>query len=321
LGSTEIPVTPQYDIYYDINNNIRIVSEEASSIPGLFSGFTQDNYFETCSGFFAGCFVNNIDKYNEDVFRLVEDKELELFSGSPSIERIEIDSPRNRVIIHDEPGSIRTELFTFILDAEWVGVKRVSGVPELTCNDVGEIEDGSARVNFNVKNVGESSGSFELSGSCNVGGVSFGTDRLTLNGGQSRSMSAIVSGVVDQDTDFICTIKAIDTNSRKSDSCDITGTFVEFGGCNERDTICVGKSLGTCVNNEIKFAECPETCGFVGGQSQCLSKSTIDQPKDGGFLAGVNRFFVTIGIIATLLVIAIVVFLVRRFLKGRGKRK
>ena len=320
LGSTELPVTPTYDIFYDASNNIRIVAEAARTIPDKFSSFQQDNYFHTCTIPTASCFRSNIDKYNEDVQRLTQDRETNLRTDSPSIIKIEKDSVNNRVIIFDEPGSVQIQLFTFILDAEWVGVRRVSGVPKLSCNDVGNVNGGRKNIEFALQNIGGSAGSFDLTGNCDIGGISLGVNRVTLQKGENKNINAVISGVQDKDQGFTCNVKAIDVNSGKSDSCAFRGTFKKFAGCNEGERLCIGKSLGLCVNGEYKYSDCPEDCAFLASGAQCIGDSRFQPPKTGsGFfqnlLSNIKGFFVILGILS-LLVIGLFIWILLK----RGKK-
>jgi hypothetical protein len=264
---------PSYDVLYAYNSN-----SWTMIAPGTYNNYlTNFNIFRS-SGididkygkqFGAMNYLSyddaraRIQKYNVDITGLISNKESEFLSRNTIIASTE--KAGNQLTVDlDYPISYPT--FIIELDAGWVGIHRVEGVPDLDCSTLGKftLDSGNTRTqSFIVKNLGSASerATFSLAVDCNqVGSADLQTNSISITGGASQTVRVTSSGLSNSGTQSAsCTITATDINSLQKDTCTYSFSVKEITtDCTE--SMCMGSELWECVSGEYRIIPCEYGC-------------------------------------------------------------
>ncbi len=206
-----------------------------------------------------------VQRYNSETSNIIQNKKAEFLSQNPIIRRINVDTGNLLEVELETP--MTTGLFTIEIDADWVGIRQVTGEPDLDCSNLGgfTVESGDTETqSFVITNIGTSQterASFNLGVDCGTGASSqLSTYGVDLLGGESRTVKATVSAISTSGTkSFSCTITARDIISDEKDTCSYSFKAEEVTeDCTKN--VCVGSDLWDCVNGIYLIKECQYGC-------------------------------------------------------------
>lgn len=287
---------PNYDaLFFVANNNWRFIKDGTwNSYQTVFNNFKNPDSYPDGWNYLAITEINDVtdkvSRYNTEIVGLIADQKSEFLARNPIIETI--DTQSGNLFTANLATPLTSGLFTIELDAGWVGVKKVSGVPNLTCPTGGFlINSGDTKSqSFTVKNKGTSTldrASFNLGVECDgQASGQLSTYGVDLLGGQSKSVTVTASGLSDSGTQTqSCTITAKDVNSQQSDSCTFSFQVKEVTtDC--IDTMCVGADLWECKDNgDYNIVSCQYGCdarnNVCYGANKEICNDGIDNDSDG----------------------------------------
>lgn len=289
---------------------------------------------------------NCVNSYNNGVTGLLVDK-TDIYKNSINSKGISFDDNSLNV---DLKTASQFPTFIITLDADKVGIKELSGTPQIvSCVANTKINSGDTfNPTLSVRNTGSSAGSFFGSVSClgQASGSGIISEQL-VEGGETVNMPIQVSGtnIVEGTSSAVCTYKIQDRKSGSSDTCS-SRLDVEYQSgivCEPSTEKCLGaNTLRICSSDGKSFddKECEFGCSALeSGAGICQVKegeggSQIDckfgesyYEKDSrlfGLIAGKQGcstsgwVYAVIGIITALvgLIATIVVIRLRRLSKG-----
>lgn len=281
-----------YELFYDYSKqNFRIVDNQAYldrklglSTAGSQIGKASVQYKDA---------VVLARTYNENLNQAISDKTSSILKKEKRLKSI---TPLGESYIVEFKNPVLYPVFTVELDAKWVGIHRVEGIPDVSCPTAGfTIRSGEfADYDFSVKNkapAGQGNSKFTLGVNCENGATGILDKReVSLGGQESETIIATTGIITNKDVTATCTITASDVSSGKQDSCSYSfkGDFVE-GGKECTSNICSGKDVIICESGKIKSrTTCDFGCFFENGLPKCASKveteicnNGIDDDKDG----------------------------------------
>ena len=206
-------------------------------------------------------------QFNQNLLNIVENRNNEFKSRNTIINTM--DFSQGNVLTIKPKTPTTSGLFIIELDASWVGIRKVSGEPQLNCNNLGDFTQDSGDAesqSFSVKNVGGSSNeraSFSLSAECSNGAsVRLNKYSAELTGGQSTTVTVTSSGLSnDGIKSFNCDITATDSNNlNNKDTCDYSFKSEQVTEKCSKD-VCIGSDLWECLGTgTYKIVECKYGC-------------------------------------------------------------
>lgn len=341
LLSNTLITAPQYQVY-QIGNQNTLVSQGAGQL--ISNAYNQ---FLSCLGIGGGykevssysIYNSCYSTYQQQVSSALADKSSEYLSQIASVSPIGILFQNGQMTVNVNQPTINIPTFTITLNAQSVGIERLSGVPQIQkpCANPPTLDGaGTTSTTINVKNTGNQPGLFDVGLSCGNGFSAYSNSQ-TVQPSQTLTFGVQVSGSTPtQSTNTQqCTFTVTDRNSGKSDSCTFTGTakYNSFTSQCSPDglTQCSldAKNLLTCVNGQFQPTLCASTnstynCGVpVGGVAQC-GYFGEQKKSDCGFL-GLKCFFDKLNLLKTIIqigvaiIVALIVLFSAKGLFEKGK--
>ena len=292
LGSYWVDSLGQnYELYYEYNTqNMNIVDRETYITRKLAVSTLQNEITKTFNTYSK--LLPMVTKYNTELETAIKDKTSSILSKEQKIAQI---SPFGETYVVYFKNPLLVPVMTVELDADYVGIHMVEGIPKLTCPTAGfTVESGKqADYGFSVKNnapnVNEKS-KFTLGIDCGSEAFADITPReVSLQGQESVSVSVRNGVSVDKDKNIICKVTATDVNSGKQDSCSYSykADFIE-GGRECSVNTCLGKDIVICEQGKmVQRTQCENICVVEEGVPKCQGKQVeicndkIDNDKDG----------------------------------------
>lgn len=232
-----------------------------------------------------------MDTYNTYLEDKTSSKLIQYVNSNPIIETANIDGNSLKVRLN---RPTRLPQFIIDLDAQWVGIYKLSGEPKVTCPSTVELKSGeSTPFSFNIQNIGQEPAVFGISLTCN--NIPQYTAREEFSKGQSRTFSATLTGTnLEKDTVDTqkCSLSAYDINlPTLKDGCtfDMEVEAV-IGDCNllPIKDLCEENNLLKCQSSgEYKIIKCPLGCEYKDGKAQCrqigkeICNNGLDDDNDG----------------------------------------
>jgi len=187
------------------------------------------------------------------------------------------------------------QVFTIDIDADWVGIHKVIGEPNVKCPlGITEVTSGQSKsVVFEVRDESGTNPSFGLNLICSDGFGSLQQSRVDNIGTSYQSIDGYVTISTTTEKDFSCTFEAYDLNNpNNKDSCITNFKGKPFTGCTPGEKVCSSdsKELGTCnsAGTNFNFIDCGQFgCEAFENTYRCRLQSkeicddTIDNDGDG----------------------------------------
>jgi len=203
-------------------------------------------YLKSCAGSNkneAG-WLNCFSILDREIADAVKNKNTEFTSNRlvRSINFRAIDDATGELIVDMEvPDSI--PIIKIWLDADWVGLKRLGGQPDITtCIPNVVMKSGDYLTEkIYIKNIGNDEGFFLFSSSCDDDNVRLSGSGTFFNSNEEKYIEVRISGTNTEQPDLRskCTITIEDENTDKKDTCSFY-TTVEYSGvvCMPNEIVC-----------------------------------------------------------------------------------
>jgi len=190
-----------------------------------------------------------------------------------------------RMTLSNLPTMYKQPIFSLIIDAEWFGITRPVGNPEiisLTTEDNKLIEGERNYITAEIKNNGEYDASFDFSWDCNGAEVT-GSSFEQFNAGETKEIEFQVTGQTSNGCDNAnCVLTVTDSeNPQISDIKSVNFQFCEQNQCEqEGQTRCMGNTVETCyeLNGVLVWgfsAECEDICIMESGYAVCQGQEIV----------------------------------------------
>lgn len=272
---------PTYDTYYEISSQRWRLAED-----GYFDDI-QDR-LETDTNVGSGCTtfwweLSELDtclsQYNNLVNLKTQNKDSEFENTNSLVD----DVTWNGVsMLVDLSTQTTFQTFTIDLDADFVGIHKNVGSPDVQCpSGRQEFVSGSrAETTVKVKDLSGTNPTFGLSYQCTNGEGSLQQNRIFNVGTTFQDVLAYSTAQTQTDLDYQCLFSAYDLNSPTNrDTCIVYYKVVPFTGCTPGQKQCSpdGKALMVC-NSEKVYDEipCAFGCEIFNGEARCsLQKKEI----------------------------------------------
>lgn len=294
LGTEFQRSKPGYDVLYKNGAYQNLIPSSGYDYPGKYGSIGSPNSYipqcignvdlSKCTWLSEGCTdeVNKVkgclNQYNSDFFIGSINKNSEYIKNN-QVESLFFSG--NSLIVNSNIPTFQP-VFKIFIDAEYIGLKELNGIPEITsCAPKVEIDGGdSEQVSLRVKNIGTEDGQFDYSISCQSNQVSFSGTGDYFFSGQEKIINLLFSGTnADQTKDLTgsCTHKITDRKSQKSDSC-TSEYIVKYSQliCNPGELRCGvsnNKVIERCDNSGLNwevYQDCgDEFCSFKDGIFSC----------------------------------------------------
>ena len=272
---------PNYKVYH-IENKWHLINADAFT--SASSGFSQFiscmdstnwlgtspniNDFNSCQSIYAGIFNNQITSKDSEYVSQVADAEAVSFSQG--IMYVDLKQPTFNPV------------FTIELDAEKVGLIRMSGEPEIDNCIPMQMFDvaGTKSVSATIKNTGNDEGLFDFKITCDDPDMSGHADSLNFDAGETKSVNFQIYGGNSETTTNhgSCSLEVTDRVSQESVSCGYSMSVDYKSGisdCIGDETRCSGDldSVYNCESGAWVRSECVGDleCGYEDSVAQCLS--------------------------------------------------
>ena len=263
---------------------LKLTSTNYGSLKGttvVFKGYTStlENYIKTCISIFSHpSSVNEcVADYKSKVSDLIKDRKSEYIASSPLIVGAKFEG--NDFVVGIEPYQTRFERFSFDIDATWLGIEYVTGVPKVSCPGTQEIFSAEKReATFEVTNVGDGSGVFGLYLTCGRLSTDVTPDSVSLISGGSTIVNGELTGTFFQDETISCEFKAV----AKKDVTKVSRCYFDVKGkpraeCLPGEKKCSGDkaTLLLCKDTgmwqtQAEGKECVDGCIYVGDTAKCV---------------------------------------------------
>lgn len=215
-----------------------------------------------------------------------------------------------------------------ILNGEKIGIFIPTGVPSIVSydNQITFDETASGKVNYVVKNTGQSAGAFRVQLFCADSSIVGEADDLTMSAGQSITGNIRVTGKSSTTSDFSQTcklqMKEVTTNVTVEKNVDVTVLAKSSCVVGQQSEPYTSGSLtivdtldAKCaVVSQIKCVTASEDVKLIDGKYQCVAKPQ----KDGG-TGTFNTTLFTTSVILGLIGVAFAYTPVKEFVMPMGK--
>ncbi len=221
--------SPTYNVYKDASGKYHLTNED-SGIKGVTfdaNGNTGDN-IDSCLGESDGWQISSgkegaqecISTYNNAIQELLTDKISSYIESNKQVTNAYFEG--SELIAEAIPYSNRFPQFVFTFDAEWVGVKWVTGIPKVYCPEQVTFVSGDTKtVPVEVENIDNyEKGAFSLNIDCKGISSSLSEDRLSLDSNEKEQVIATLTHSTENDGSFVCNFEAYATkDTSKSSQC------------------------------------------------------------------------------------------------------
>lgn len=293
LGTQFQRSKPSYDVLYQNGIYQYLIPNQGASFSGKYGSIgSPSNYISSCLGSTsltgcAGSICNTINtkvssclnQYNSDKSIGSGNKNSEYKSNS-QVNSITF-SGNNLISTSNVPSFQPT--FKIFVNAKWVGLKELSGDPQIVnCVPSISIDGGTSKTSaITVKNKGSSAGQFDYKTVCDSSDVMFSGTIGLIEPGETKSLDLSFSGTNQNTNDLkgTCTHTITDRKSQKSVSCTSSYT-VKYSGnfCTPGLLRCSQdlKSVEKCNDLGTKYeiySNCENNCVIVSGSPGCSEGS------------------------------------------------
>lgn len=294
-GGSSLEQIP-YNIYYDRNNNPNRLISTASSVWAGSNAETSKsasdvrtlvNNIQTLD--YEGN-VNAVQRVNSDLTRALTDQG-NSFLNNPVVEEFRFESG-NLVVDVNEITNLQD--IKIILKASYLGVRRLSGNPQITecVPDIEEFTSPNIEERMSVKNIGNEDGSFLFSADCSNSDIDVFGLGGTVRKGDTESFPVTISGIASPGEKLTgrCTLTIEDRNSGAKDTCDfnveITGTDTL---CIPNQNFCDGDILKRCDSEGVSGATVQDcsSSDLVCGLDESRDFACVEE---GGIFGGGGIF-------------------------------
>lgn len=184
----------------------------------------------------------------------------------------------SNLVAETTPYATEYPQFTMLVDAQWIGVRYILGIPKITCPSNLELFSGNTNnFNFNIENIAQNEyGNFGISFTCNGGSYGLTNNRVTLSPGGSQTIQGYFTKTSSTQTSDTCTLEA--TTVRPSDKksvCTFSALTKPVPVCPvPLDKKCSDDKtkLLTCKQDQTGYEEysCPNGCEYAEGSARCI---------------------------------------------------
>lgn len=225
--------------------------------------------FKSCGGEVVSKdkFSSCLSSYNQAINQNIKSINQNYIDANANVKSVDFENGAMRIIFENPSLSV-IPTFTIELDASKVGLElvKLKGKPDIVSCISDQVFDTSKSIaaSAQIKNIGDSEGTFDFSITCNNDQMSGSGSAVDFDAGQTKSVAfQLAGGNSGTDTnEATCKLTVTDRNGGGSDSCSF-GFDVEYdpdiGQCVGTETKCSpdGKTLFTCSNGNFL----PEVCG------------------------------------------------------------
>jgi len=292
--------TPNYDTYLQIADN-----EWRMTNDGYYDDISdrlEDDedcisrgYTVSCCGGISTnpitCSNSHMNQYNTFVDLKLSNKDNTFISQESSVESGDWNGNK---FITDLATQTTWQVFTIDIDADWVGIHKLVGIPEVKCpSETLDVTSGQSRtIEFKVRDKAGTNPSFGLNLVCASGSGSLQQSRINNVGTTYEEVNGYVTISTTTEKDFSCTFEAYDLNEPDNkDSCTASFKGRPFTGCILGEKVCSsdGKELGTCnpTGTNFDFISCIFGCEAFENTYRCrlqaieICDDGIDNDGDG----------------------------------------